>query len=135
VTGGGGGGTVVGGGVTKGAGGGTGVGGGGTVVGGGVTKGTGGGTVVGIRAGTCEVVGGGFVAVVGEVALFAWPMGGRLTVLACEPEDCASARPIPAAATAATTTKTIPSRLLIVGSFDCVDESEKPPRLDVGWDL
>ena len=136
VTGWGGGRTVVGVGATDGVGAGAvagvgvtggGRGGGGTVVGVGVTNGAGDGTVVGV--GEVTGVGGGFVTAVGLVVLFAWPTGGRLTVTARDPEDCAKARPIPAAATTAITARTIPSRLLMVGSFDSVFRSENPPRL------
>jgi hypothetical protein len=113
----------------------TGGGGGGTVFGVGVTRGAGGGAVVGIGAVEGGVAGGGFATVAGEAALFTWLMGGRLTVTAREPEDRANARPIPAAATRAITARMIPSRLLMVGSFDSVVGSENPTRRIAGWDL
>jgi hypothetical protein len=117
-----GGGVVVGGNVT-------GAGRGGTVVGGSVI-GTGrGGTVVVGSVVTGGAAGGGFVTLGEEVAVFpwpvvGWPVVGWVAVAACEPEGSVNARPIPTAATAAITAKTIPSRLLILGSFDSLVESE-----------
>jgi hypothetical protein len=94
-----------------------------------MTVGGGGGTDVGIGAVAGGVAGGGFATGRGEAALLPWLVGTRLTVTACEPEDRATARPIPAAATTAITAKMIPSRLLMASSFDSVVWSEKPHRL------
>jgi hypothetical protein len=93
-----------------------------------MTPGGGGRVLVGVgavgEAGSVRVW-----VVVGDAALFTWPVSGRVNRTAREPEDCAKARPIEAPATTAITARTIPRRLLMGGSFDLVVGSEKP----VGW--